>query len=392
MTKDQANELKVGIVVLVCLGLGLGVALKLSNWQQWFEQKNTLTFKVPYEAGIGGIKPGWPVTIGGVTVGSVQEIRLQREEIDPQDVAEESQIKQEQSQENEEQKEQSPQQESENSGMKTYSYFKFTVPRKYELREDCKLTPTSQLIGGAGELQISDLGKGNLLQDGQTVFRKNLGGSSMAVIMDTMQAAMINIRKITEDLKDVSGKARETVNSAKPQMETIISNIQAASTDLKDISGKARETMNSAKPQLETIISNVQTVSTDLKDISGKARETVNLSKPQLETIISNIRAASTEMKEGMREIRWNPWRLLHDPSDRELRTQNLLTAARAFSSGASDVDAAVGRLEGLLKACGDNPINDDAEIKQMVEELRATMVKFSEAADTFFERLGKGK
>ena len=47
MTKDQANELKVGIVVLVCLGLGLTVALKLSNWEQMTEPKNTLTFKVP---------------------------------------------------------------------------------------------------------------------------------------------------------------------------------------------------------------------------------------------------------------------------------------------------------------------------------------------------------
>ncbi len=64
MTKDQANELKVGIVVLVCLGLGLTVALKLSNWEQMTEPKNTLTFKVPYQAGIGGIKEGWPVTIG----------------------------------------------------------------------------------------------------------------------------------------------------------------------------------------------------------------------------------------------------------------------------------------------------------------------------------------
>jgi len=392
MTKDQANELKVGIVVLVCLGLGLGVALKLSNWQQWFEQTNTLTFKVPYKAGIGGIKPGWPVTIGGVTVGSVQEIWLQYEKIDQQDVAEEPQTTQEQAQENPEQEVQSPQQESEATGMKTYAYFRFALPRKYELREDCKLTPMSQLIGGTGELQIGDLGKGNLLQDGQKVFRKNLGGSSMAAIMDTMQAAMINIRKITEDLKDVSGKARETVNTSKPKLEATISNIQTASTELKDIFGKVRETVDSSRPQLETTMSNIQAASTDLKDITGKAHETMNLSKPQLETIISNIRAASTEMKEGMREIRWNPWRLLHNPSDRELRTQNLLTAARAFSSGASDVDAAVGRLEGLLAARGDNPISDDAEIKQMLEELRATMVKFSEAADTFFERLGKGK
>ncbi len=82
MTKDQANELKVGITVLVCLGLGLWVALQLSDWDQWFEARNTLTFKVPYHAGIGGIKTGWPVSIGGVTVGSVEEIWLKYEQRD----------------------------------------------------------------------------------------------------------------------------------------------------------------------------------------------------------------------------------------------------------------------------------------------------------------------
>ncbi|NIA07646.1 MAG: hypothetical protein GWP14_08455 [Actinobacteria bacterium] len=314
MTKEHANELKVGFVVLVCLALGIGIALKLSNWDQWFEPKNTLTFKVPYRAGIGGIKPGWPVTIGGVNVGSVETILLKLEERDPRDIEDETLADQKQP--------------TDDSGPRTYSYFTFTVPSRYRLREDCKLTPASQLIGGAGELVISDLGRGELLQDGQVVFRKSLGGSSMAAVMDTVQEAVENIRKITEDFKDVSGKARETVS----------------------------------------------------------------LTKPQLEKIISNVRAASVEMKEGMREIRWNPWRLLHNPTDRELRTQNLLTAARAFSSGASDVDTAVGKLEGLLSVRGDGSAMDDPDVQQMVEELRATMVKFSEAADTFFKRLGKGK
>ena len=63
--------------------------------------------------------------------------------------------------------------------------------------------------------------------------------------------------------------------------------------------------------------------------------------KPQLKKTSANIRETSAEMKMAMREIRWNPWRLLHNPSDKELRTQNILTAARSFSSGASDIDAA---------------------------------------------------
>ena len=363
MTNEHANELKVGIVVLFCLGLGIAVAMSLSDWRSWFEPKVTLTFKVPYESGIGGIKAGWPVTIGGVAVGSVQDISLRTEPRDPLDVPEEP----------------SPDQEVQpppvlDSGQRTYSYFTFSVPSKYMLRTDCKLTPASQPIGGAGELRITCLGQGELLQDGQEVFRKDLDQSGIGEMMararemmdkvvkviDTAQAAMEKVGKITDDLKDVSGKARETVNTA--------------------------------KPKLEVMVDNFQTASANFKDLSAKAKETVSLTKPQLEKIISNVRTASAEMKEGMREIRWNPWRLLHNPTDRELRTQNLLAAARAFSTGASDIDSSVGKLEGLLEAKGDEVTSEDPDVQQMLTELRATMVKFNEAADTFFKRLGKAK
>ena len=440
MTKEHANELKVGIVVIICLVLGIGTALKLSNWQSWFETKNTLTFKVPYRAGIGGIKAGWPVTIGGVSVGSVEEVWLNTEPVDPRDVPEEpptqeppavteqleqveqaepaeqvkqaepaEQVKQAEPAEQVEQAEPAEQVEqaepaeevkqaeaisspTPDHGLKTYSYFRFTLPTKYGLREDCCLKPASQPIGGAGEVMITDLGTGKMLGDGQIIFRKKLGGTNIDTVMETVQEAVENVRKITEDFKDVSAKARVTVNETKPKLETIVGNIQTASDNFKDLSAKAKETVELSKPKLEVTVDNIQTASGNFKDLSAKAKETIILTKPQLEKIVANIRAASAEMKEGIREIRWNPWRLLHDPTDRELRTQNLLAAARAFSTGASDIDASVSRLEGLLEAKGDQVTSDDPEVQQMLEQLRATMVKFNEAADAFFKRLGTGK
>ena len=337
MTKDQANELKVGIMVLVCLGLGLVVAMRLSNWEQWLEPKNTLTFKIPYQAGIGGIKAGWPVTIGGVAVGSVQEISSRRGPIDQRDTGEEPALEAEESQTIAEQETQNPGQGSEDiSKVRTYSYFKFTVPSKYELYEDCELTPTSQLIGGAGDLVISDFGsEGKLLQDGDEVFRKDLGKTSMAAVMD---------------------RAQQVIAKAQEAMERI---------------GKITE---------------------DFKHVSGNAREMVSVIKPQLEKTMANVRAASEEMKQGMREIRWNPWRLLHNPSDRELRTQNILTATRAYSSGASDVYAATGKIEGLFDARGDDISSDDPDLIQAIEELKASMAKFKQAEDALLKRLGKGK
>ena len=308
------------------------MALQLSNWDTWFEVTNTLTFKVPYQAGLGGIKTGWPVSIGGVTVGSVEEIWLKYEQRDRRDKQEQIDSEADESEATGEQKAQKPVQgleDDDSEGLTSYSYFKFTVPEKYELRADCELTPAAQLIGGAGELMITKLGsKGEVLKDGDEVFRQRLGGTSVSSMMDKVESALDNIHKITEDFKDVSSKAREIVN----------------------------------------------------------------LSQPQIEKIIANVRAASEEMKQGMREIRWNPWRLLHNPTDRELRTQNLLTAARAFSSGASVLDAEEDNLDGLIASRGGKIASDDPDLIEIVEQIKATIAKFSQAEKTFFKRLGKGK
>ncbi len=178
VNKDKANELKVGIVVLICLVLGVGVALKLSGWEQWLEPKNTLTFKVPYQARIGGITEGWPVTIGGVAVGSVEKIWSVSGPIDAEDTEEKVNSNAAEAEQ--------PQQESEDARKTaTYTYFTFTVPSKYELYKDCELTPAGQPIGGAGELMITKFGsEGELLKDGDEVFRKSLGKSSMAAMLD----------------------------------------------------------------------------------------------------------------------------------------------------------------------------------------------------------------
>ena len=346
MTKDQANELKVGIAVLLCVGIGLTVAMKLSNWEQWLEEKNTLTFKVPYQAGIGGIKAGWPVSIGGVTVGSVEEIWVSYEDRDGQHKheAKDSEVAEGEGEGSGEVADQKPAANSgddDGEGPTSYSYFRFAVPKKYELRTDCELTPSAQLIGGAGELIITSLGsKGKLLRDGDKVFREDLTKTSMAAMMSKVQHMM--------------NKAQKVIAKAQEAMER------------------------------------VDKITKDLKNVSGNAKTAVIRIKPQLEKIMANVRSASEELKQGIREIRWNPWRLLHNPTDRELRTQNLLMAARTFSSGASDLDTAADKLAGLIAGREGDVADDDPELIEIMEEIKATIAKFSKAEKTFFKRLGK--
>lgn len=335
MTKDQANELKVGIVVLLCIVLGLTVILQLSNWEQWFERTDRITFKLPYRAGLGGIQAGWPVTLGGVAIGNVEKVWVARQSHDSRDTSQEK-TEIDQSGQSQPDTPEFTEPAGQESTSTVYAFFTVTMPGKYQLRDDCKLVPDSQLIGGAGQLVIADVGQeGQLLQDQQEVFLEGLDGTSMASLMDRMATLM-----------DQAGQA----------------------------------------------LVEIESITADFVDVSANAREIVIKAKPRIEKIIANTQATSGEMKEGMREIRWNPWRLLHNPTDRELRTQNLLTAARAFSSGASDLDASAVRLQGLLDAYGDDLTIDNPELIDIIRGLRASIDKFNQAEKDFFKRLSKGK
>jgi len=76
MRRDKRLELRVGAFVLLSLLLGGGIAFVIGN------QRNVFAPKTTYEAvfdSVGGLRAGSPVQLGGVTVGSVTEVRFRED-------------------------------------------------------------------------------------------------------------------------------------------------------------------------------------------------------------------------------------------------------------------------------------------------------------------------
>src|SRR5512139_4055218 len=73
MRRDKRLELRVGAFVLLSLLLGGGIAFVIGNQRNVFTPKTT--FMAVFDE-VGGLRPGSPVQLGGVVVGSVTDVRF----------------------------------------------------------------------------------------------------------------------------------------------------------------------------------------------------------------------------------------------------------------------------------------------------------------------------
>jgi ABC-type transporter Mla subunit MlaD len=89
-------------------------------------------------------------------------------------------------------------------------------------------------------------------------------------------------------------------------------------------------------------------LSRDLAELSGEARDIVVLNRENIDEMIDNMAAVSADLKATAKEIRRNPWRIFHRPEARDIETHNVLQATRAFSNGAEQLDQALAKLKAV--------------------------------------------
>ena len=86
----------------------------------------------------------------------------------------------------------------------------------------------------------------------------------------------------------------------------------------------------------------------------------------------------SDQLKLTSIEVRSQPWRLLHAPTNKEMSSQVLYDATRAYAEAASDLRAA---SEALQATDGQQPA-------EMVEQLRGAVEKYRAAEQALMDKL----
>ncbi len=321
MAEKTRNEVAVGITVLVVLALTVYIVMALGDWETLFVPKQEITIRQSYCAGIRGLSKGSAVHLGGMRIGQVVSTDIRKST-------------------------------TVSTGAESiHVFFTMEIPQDYQLRDDCKLTTQSNLLGGQTVLVIENPGcTGNIIADGQTV---DLALS--ASVMDTMK------QEFNPD----------DPNSLLMQFKAIAAQLEVS---LEIITAQIQQTLTKADTALDT----TQLVLRDIKNLVGGAR---------IDKILSNVTDISTNLKLTSREVRRAPWKLLYRPGQKEFKIQALVDSAGAFAAGAEQLDIAALRLKTLVDST-DKQLTDREELEKMISQLEASFQQFQKVERKFWEEL----
>lgn len=95
---------------------------------------------------------------------------------------------------------------------------------------------------------------------------------------------------------------------------------------------------------------------------------------------------AAQQAKLALIEIRRSPWKVLYQPGARELEHEFLYEAARSFALAAGELKAATAGAERMLERYGDRLAEDPELLRQLTRQVSGPMTRLETAQRTLFD------
>ncbi len=320
MAKKQRNETVVGLTVLLVLMLTIYVVVTLGDWQNLFRDKKEITIEQPYTIGLKGLSAGSPVLLGGAKIGQITATDISYDKKADQ----------------------------------VNVYFTLEIPEEYPLRQDCLLSPLSNVLGGQASLDIKSLGeKKEIIGDGAVV---------QGVEFETSIADAIDSLKNELDSKTAGSllyNLKEQVDKENP--DSILASLVATAVNLKSITQQIDEQVE-VDEEKQTLMFKVHEVLNKLDAISVSLRD-------QLE---------------------------LEPGEDTATMMAKMHTALDALNSSLEQIDAMVKENRpGITETINSLKVTAkkvEESLPGIIEELNATMASAKEAMGSARDALGKVK
>jgi ABC-type transporter Mla subunit MlaD len=272
---------------------------------------------------------------------------------------------------------------------------------------DATLAPPSFLAqAGYGDQQRNELQ--NILKRGSQIGDQisELAGTMNEKLPGTLEgvdATVTNVRALSADVRrDYSEQWRERITM-------VLENVRVGSVTLNDamaegrkLVGSVQEGINANRPLLDKIFLNAaeltekvntelygkvivtlndgQTAVKDVAEIMGRARQLVIEETPNIRRALADARLASDQLKLMLIEVRRNPWRLLYQPTRKEMSEELLYDTARSYAEAVGDLRAAGEAMEAMLAAqragTAATP-GDQARITELAGEVQAALERY---------------
>lgn len=450
--RNQRDQFKVGLTVVVVLALFVGVLVFIGQWDALFAKTRYMTVRFKHQDGIQGLRVKDPVRVGGVNQGKVRKIWLQSASVTDQSGAEREEL---------------------------FVYVLAELPAWLEFRaDDCKVTIGTKFVGEGGTLDILDRGSSgpligpddviegsapegfaqltsklsrefdetrsqSLLAQIKSQLDLNAADSLMAKIhrsvddINSVTASLVgqfnqedqnallakihksvdHINAITSSLHgelDAEEKSsvlagmhtaldslnaslesvRSLIEQGQPKISTAIDHVQAAARRLdEDISKTVADELRgdvdgTLLTKLHNSMDQAAKAMDNLEQMTGAGKNLLVMNREKIQLLVDNFQETSQHLKATAKELRRNPWRLLHKPEKPEREYQNLLDTARAFADAASCIDDAARKLSGLAEAKIEALPADDPQLVEIRQKLATAFEKFGTAEQAFWKRL----
>jgi phospholipid/cholesterol/gamma-HCH transport system substrate-binding protein len=399
MPKKERNELAAGVFVVIVVVVTVGVVLWLGAANVFRPARQRAFFSVSESAGSVGLGEGSNVEIAGKEVGKIVEVRLQPDKERALYIA-----------------------EIHRDDVRIYANAEARVAQGLvgestlivinRGSEDEGLADEDNPValgGGLGQAMADLADTAEMLRGlAETVRDKVAGVEGEAEgVLAVVERIINRLDTASEDVVAISANVRR---ETKKEEGTLITKVHGTMDDVRAMTADARpkvgDTLTSVKntaarieqytdkevaeilAKLRELNDEVLRIARDFSEVSSKAKETMLVNREKIDETIDNLTLVSANLKAASTEIRRNPWRLLYRPDNKELRSQNIYDAARAFSSGAQQLDQALTKLSGLAEAHPEGLPADDPQLQEVREQIKQAFGEFSEAERELWEEL----
>lgn len=403
-TRGARNNILAGGFVLAALVLGVLVSFKLSGRQS---MGGTLHFIVRFslQDGATGLKNGSPVLLAGQQIGQVRKVEFSKtSEGLPSAVDIHVEVRGDMT-------------IYENAGIYLQLPLLGTLS---SININSVGTPTEQHQGSSPAIEDNEVVVGRIAPPGflaqagfgseqaaqlrTTIDRiqkliENAGPKLDASLGDA-QALLANLRTKLEQWSERIDKTAANVEQASARLDPLMTKAEgtldearAAIKDVRDVIASNRDKLAQIVDHVASAVDKIDQQTIDqvnaaikdgrdalasLSDALGKASELLKEETPGIRRTLANLRLMSDQLKLTAVEVRSQPWRLLHSPTTKEMSSQVLYDATRAYAEAASDLRAASEALE----ASGGKPS------EEVMQELSRAVDKYKAAEAALMDKL----
>ena len=389
MAKKTHNELTAGIFVVLSIIAGLAVVIWLGGAGLFRPTRQEAIFYLDESAGSAGLIVGSFVQVGDDQIGKVTNIRFDPETSRTLYTA-----------------------KIDREGFKVYADGEaqvaaafiggarlVIVDRGSDTQPLADEDHALQLSGGMDQTMSDLASAAKKVDDIAAVIQVELNAQQANSILAHVHEVIASLRDAAADVATIAANIkpetdRDNSQAMLAKVHKSVDDINKMTTDGRDITQKLKQYTNE---DIGEILANLRQsntkilkITTDFAKVSEQVKQVLFLNRDNIDTMIDNMTHVSANLKATSKEIRRNPWRLIYKPDEKQIRSQNIYDAARAFSDGAEQLDRAIAKMNGLAKASPQGIPADDPQLLKVREQLEKVFGKFSKAEQSLWKELDK--